>query len=130
MPGPFRPEEGLLPTLDELGIGLVPFSPLGKGFLTGKINEKTMFDKSDFRNIVPRFMLGFGRNELIGKSPIDKVVIATKFGFDLEKGGSIASQSISRKWLRPRLSVLIPTVLISPAPSRPQSAHRRCCRCN
>jgi aryl-alcohol dehydrogenase-like predicted oxidoreductase len=45
----------LLPTLEELGIGLVPFSPLGKGFLTGKIDEKTTFDKSDFRNIVPRF---------------------------------------------------------------------------
>ena len=50
-----RPEEELLPTLDELGIGLVPFSPLGKGFLTGKINESTTFDKTDFRNIVPRF---------------------------------------------------------------------------
>src|SRR6202142_26311 len=50
-----RPEEELLPTLEELGIGLVPFSPLGKGFLTGKIDEKTAFDKSDFRNIVPRF---------------------------------------------------------------------------
>ncbi len=50
-----RPEEELLQTLEELGIGLVPFSPLGKGFLTGKIDEKTTFDKSDFRNIVPRF---------------------------------------------------------------------------
>jgi aryl-alcohol dehydrogenase-like predicted oxidoreductase len=50
-----RPEEELLPTLEELGIGLVPFSPLGKGFLTGKIDEKTTFVKSDFRNIVPRF---------------------------------------------------------------------------
>jgi aryl-alcohol dehydrogenase-like predicted oxidoreductase len=50
-----RPEEELLPTLQELGIGFVPFSPLGKGFLTGKIDEKTMFDRSDFRNIVPRF---------------------------------------------------------------------------
>jgi aryl-alcohol dehydrogenase-like predicted oxidoreductase len=50
-----RPEEELLPTLEELGIGFVPFSPLGKGFLTGKIDEKTMFDKNDFRNIVPRF---------------------------------------------------------------------------
>jgi aryl-alcohol dehydrogenase-like predicted oxidoreductase len=50
-----RPEEELLPTLEELGIGLVPFSPLGKGFLTGKIDEKTEFVKSDFRNIVPRF---------------------------------------------------------------------------
>jgi aryl-alcohol dehydrogenase-like predicted oxidoreductase len=50
-----RPEEELLPTLEELGIGLVPFSPLGKGFLTGKIDEKTEFVKNDFRNIVPRF---------------------------------------------------------------------------
>lgn len=50
-----RPEEELLPTLQELGIGLVPFSPLGKGFLTGKIDEKTEFVKNDFRNIVPRF---------------------------------------------------------------------------
>jgi aryl-alcohol dehydrogenase-like predicted oxidoreductase len=50
-----RPEEELLPTLEELGIGLVPFSPLGKGFLTGKIDEKTEFVKTDFRNIVPRF---------------------------------------------------------------------------
>jgi aryl-alcohol dehydrogenase-like predicted oxidoreductase len=50
-----RPEEELLPALEELGIGFVPFSPLGKGFLTGKINENTMFDSSDFRNIVPRF---------------------------------------------------------------------------
>ena len=50
-----EPEKEILPALDELGIGFVPFSPLGKGFLTGKINEETKFDKSDFRNIVPRF---------------------------------------------------------------------------
>src|SRR5213082_45955 len=50
-----RPEEKLLPTLEELGIGFVPFSPLGKGFLTGKIDEHTSFDRADFRNIVPRF---------------------------------------------------------------------------
>jgi aryl-alcohol dehydrogenase-like predicted oxidoreductase len=49
------PEAEVLPTLEELGIGFVPFSPLGKGFLTGKINENTTFDSSDFRNIVPRF---------------------------------------------------------------------------
>jgi len=49
------PEADVLPTLEELGIGFVPFSPLGKGFLTGKIDEKTTFDSSDFRNIVPRF---------------------------------------------------------------------------
>jgi aryl-alcohol dehydrogenase-like predicted oxidoreductase len=50
-----RPEEEILPTLDELGIGFVPFSPLGRGFLTGKIDENTTFDRSDFRNKVPRF---------------------------------------------------------------------------
>jgi aryl-alcohol dehydrogenase-like predicted oxidoreductase len=49
------PEAQVLPTLEELGIGFVPYSPLGKGFLTGKINENTTFDSSDFRNIVPRF---------------------------------------------------------------------------
>jgi aryl-alcohol dehydrogenase-like predicted oxidoreductase len=50
-----NPEAEVLPTLEELGIGFVPFSPLGKGFLTGRINENTTFDSSDFRNIVPRF---------------------------------------------------------------------------
>jgi aryl-alcohol dehydrogenase-like predicted oxidoreductase len=50
-----RPEEELVPALEELGIGFVPFSPLGKGFLTGQIDENTTFDSSDFRNIVPRF---------------------------------------------------------------------------
>ena len=50
-----RPEAEVLPTLQELGIGFVPFSPLGRGFLTGKIDEHTTFDSSDFRNIVPRF---------------------------------------------------------------------------
>ena len=50
-----EPEEEILPTLEELGIGFVPFSPLGKGFLTGKISEDTQFDKTDFRNLVPRF---------------------------------------------------------------------------
>jgi len=50
-----EPEAEVFPTLEELGIGFVPFSPLGKGFLTGKISEDTQFDKSDFRNVVPRF---------------------------------------------------------------------------
>src|SRR6185503_11037652 len=50
-----EPEEQILPVLEELGIGFVPFSPLGKGFLTGKIDETTSFDPSDFRNTVPRF---------------------------------------------------------------------------
>jgi aryl-alcohol dehydrogenase-like predicted oxidoreductase len=51
----WREPEEIIPTLEELGIGLVPFSPLGKGFLTGKIDEHTTFDKTDFRNTVPRF---------------------------------------------------------------------------
>src|SRR5215217_2219396 len=50
-----QPEQEVLPTLEELGIGFVPFSPLGKGFLTGKIDDKTTFDSADFRNVVPRF---------------------------------------------------------------------------
>jgi len=50
-----EPEEEVIPTLEELGIGFVPFSPLGKGYLTGKIDENTKFDSADFRNIVPRF---------------------------------------------------------------------------
>lgn len=50
-----EPEKEIMPTLEELGIGFVPFSPLGKGFLTGAINKDTQFDKTDFRNIVPRF---------------------------------------------------------------------------
>ena len=50
-----EPEAEIIPTLEELGIGFVPFSPLGKGFLTGKIDENTKFDSTDFRNTVPRF---------------------------------------------------------------------------
>ena len=50
-----KPEEEVLPTLDELGIGFVPFSPLGRGFLTGKMNENTSFDSTDLRNTLPRF---------------------------------------------------------------------------
>jgi aryl-alcohol dehydrogenase-like predicted oxidoreductase len=50
-----EPEQEILPTLEDLGIGFVPFSPLGKGFLTGKIDDKTTFDSTDFRNVVPRF---------------------------------------------------------------------------
>jgi len=50
-----EPEQDVLPVLEELGIGFVPFSPLGKGFLTGAIDENTTFDRTDFRNVVPRF---------------------------------------------------------------------------
>ena len=50
-----NPEKEVIPTLEELGIGLVPYSPLGKGFLTGAMNDKTTFDSSDFRSTLPRF---------------------------------------------------------------------------
>src|SRR5271167_5108677 len=65
-----EPEEEVIPTLEELGIGFVPFSPLGKGFLTGKISEDTKFDKSDFRNIVPRFS---EENRKVNQAVVDLV---------------------------------------------------------
>jgi aryl-alcohol dehydrogenase-like predicted oxidoreductase len=68
-----EPEAEVIPTLEELGIGFVPFSPLGKGFLTGKISEDTKFDKSDFRNIVPRFT---AENRKANQAVVDLV---TKF---------------------------------------------------
>ena len=58
-----EPEDAILPTLEELGIGFVPFSPLGKGFLTGTIDENTTFDSNDFRNTVPRFDAGGAEGE-------------------------------------------------------------------
>jgi aryl-alcohol dehydrogenase-like predicted oxidoreductase len=74
-----RPEAEVLPTLEELGIGFVPYSPLGKGFLTGKIDETTTFDNSDFRNIVPRFTpdarkANQGLVDLLGKIAAQKKV--------------------------------------------------------
>ena len=68
-----EPEAEILPTLEELGIGFVPFSPLGKGFLTGKITEETKFDQTDFRNIVPRFT---SENRKANQAVVDLV---TKF---------------------------------------------------
>ena len=74
-----EPEAEIIPTLEELGIGFVPFSPLGKGFLTGKIDQDTQFDKSDFRNVVPRFTPENRKAnqtvvDLIGKFAQDKKV--------------------------------------------------------
>ena len=65
-----RPEAEVIPTLEELGIGFVPFSPLGKGFLTGKIDERTTFAQGDFRNIVPRFS---GENRLANQPLVDQL---------------------------------------------------------
>ncbi len=72
-----EPEDEILPTLEEMGIGFVPFSPLGKGFLTGKMDETTTFDSTDFRNIVPRFtpearMANQGFVELVSRIAAEK----------------------------------------------------------
>ena len=74
-----EPEAEIMPTLEELGIGFVPFSPLGKGFLTGKISEETEFDKTDFRNIVPRFSAENRKNNP-GDGGFDWQVRATEEG--------------------------------------------------
>ncbi len=71
-----EPEKEIIPLLEELGIGFVPFSPLGKGFLTGAINADTKFDASDFRNVVPRFT---EENRKANQALVDLVkVIATE----------------------------------------------------
>ncbi|MEQ9441746.1 MAG: aldo/keto reductase, partial [Cyclobacteriaceae bacterium] len=88
-----EPEHEILPTLEELGIGFVPFSPLGKGFLTGKINEDTKFDDNDFRNMVHRFseenrMSNLALVDLLGM--LGKVMEATSAQIAL--GGLLAQQ--------------------------------------
>lgn len=70
-----EPEKEILPTLEELGIGFVPFSPLGKGFLTGAINASTQFDKTDFRNVVPRFN---EENRKANQTIVDKITAFAK----------------------------------------------------
>ena len=93
-----KPEIEILPTLEELGIGFVPFSPLGKGFLTGAINADTQFDKDDFRNIVPRFS---EENRKENKKLVDLLgTIAT------EKGASAAQ--IALAWLLAQKDWIVP----------------------
>jgi aryl-alcohol dehydrogenase-like predicted oxidoreductase len=93
-----EPEHEILPTLEELGIGFVPFSPLGKGFLTGKIDENTTFDSSDFRNTVPRFS---PENRKANQTVVDLVAtIAAR------KGATPAQLALAwvlaqRKWIVP-----------------------------
>jgi aryl-alcohol dehydrogenase-like predicted oxidoreductase len=70
-----KPEEMIFPTLEELGIGFVPFSPLGRGFLTGKIDENTKFDSSDFRNTLPRFD---SENRKANKALVDQLNVFAK----------------------------------------------------
>jgi aryl-alcohol dehydrogenase-like predicted oxidoreductase len=93
-----EPEKEVLPALEELGIGFVPFSPLGKGFLTGKIDENTMFDSADFRNVVPRFT---PENR---KANLAFVEWLTKFA---ERKGATPAQ-IALAWLLARKPWIVP----------------------
>jgi aryl-alcohol dehydrogenase-like predicted oxidoreductase len=93
-----EPEQKILPTLEELGIGFVPFSPLGKGFLTGTIDDRTSFDKSDFRNIVPRFSeenrkANAGLVEVLGK---------------LAEGKGVTRAQIALAWLLAQKPWIVP----------------------
>src|SRR5690242_2118573 len=93
-----EPEAEVIPTLEELGIGFVPFSPLGKGFLTGKISEDTKFEKSDFRNIVPRFS---AENRKANQAVVDMIG-----RFAQQKGATPAQ--IALAWLLAQKSWIVP----------------------
>ena len=93
-----EPEEEILPTLEELGIGFVPFSPLGKGFLTGKIDESTTFDASDFRNTVPRF------SEENRKANQALVAAVTR----LAEGKGVTPAQIALAWLLAQKPWIVP----------------------
>jgi len=93
-----KPEEEVIPTLEELGIGLVPYSPLGKGFLTGKIDETTTFDKTDFRNSVPRFT---PENRKTNQAVVDLLARIAK-----EKGATPAQ--IALAWLLAQKPWIVP----------------------
>ena len=93
-----EPETKTMSTLEELGIGLVPYSPLGKGFLTGKIDENTQFDKNDFRNSVPRFS---SENRAANKKLVD--LIET-----IAKSKNATPAQIALAWLLARKPWIVP----------------------
>jgi aryl-alcohol dehydrogenase-like predicted oxidoreductase len=93
-----EPEQEILPTLEELGIGFVPFSPLGKGFLTGAINKDTQFDKTDFRNIVPRFS---AENREANQSVVDLVA-------EFAKQKKATSAQVALAWILAQKPWMVP----------------------
>ena len=93
-----EPEKEVLPALEELGIGFVPFSPLGKGFLTGTINDETKFDSTDFRNVVPRFM---EENRRANKALVDLLGLIAK-----QKGATPAQVALA--WLLAQKPWIVP----------------------
>ncbi len=92
------PEKEILPLLEELGIGFVPFSPLGKGFLTGAINENTKFDQTDFRNVVPRF------NEENRKA--NQIVVSKITEFAIRKNATPAQVALA--WVLAQKTWIVP----------------------
>ena len=93
-----EPETEILPVLEELGIGFVPFSPLGKGFLTGAINENTTFDSTDFRNIVPRFSAD--------NRKANQTLVETLAGLASQK--NVTSAQIALAWLLAQRPWIVP----------------------
>jgi len=93
-----EPEAEILPTLEELGIGFVPFSPLGKGFLTGKIDENTTFDSTDFRNVVPRFS---AENRKANQVVVDLVS-------DIARGKNATPAQIALAWVLAQQPWIVP----------------------
>jgi aryl-alcohol dehydrogenase-like predicted oxidoreductase len=93
-----KPETEVMPMLERLGIGFVPFSPLGKGFLAGKIDDKTTFDKSDFRNIVPRFTL---ENRKANQTLVDTLG-------DLAKEKNVTPAQLALAWLLAQKPWIVP----------------------
>jgi aryl-alcohol dehydrogenase-like predicted oxidoreductase len=93
-----EPEEEIFPVLEELGIGFVPFSPLGKGFLTGKIDEKTEFEKTDFRNSVPRFTV---ENRKANQVLVDIIR-------DIANKKNVTSAQIALAWLLAKKPWIVP----------------------
>jgi aryl-alcohol dehydrogenase-like predicted oxidoreductase len=93
-----EPEEAVLPTLEELGIGFVPFSPLGKGFLTGSISASTQFHSGDFRNIVPRFT---PEARKANQALVDRIA-------ELAERKKVTSAQIALAWLLARKPWIVP----------------------
>jgi aryl-alcohol dehydrogenase-like predicted oxidoreductase len=93
-----EPEKEIIPTLEELGIGFVPFSPLGKGFLTGAINANTQFDKTDFRNVVPRFE---EENRKANQVVVDKIL-------DFAKRKNVTPAQVALAWVLAQKPWVVP----------------------
>ncbi len=93
-----EPEAELMPVLEELGIGFVPFSPLGKGFLTGKIDDKTTFDSTDFRNVVPRFS---AENRKANQAVVDLLAA-------IAKRMQVTPAQVALAWLLARKPWIVP----------------------